>query len=304
MRTFQRFVTGHIDDVGAPVIEKLWPLRPAWAVASISERDAAFFAGLVIETRPAKLLEIGVASGWGSCVLLEALRSAGLPSSELYGVDIAERFFYDAHYATGQCVSDVLPECRPRYHLTTGTSVGECAPTIGDAIDFVFIDAHHMHPWATLDLLAVLPFVEPGTWIAMHDLNLSRKEDQEHRNRGPKYLFEGWDHDKIHSTEEPTMAGAILTCDDAASHLPLLLDILYTPWEIAIEQTVSEAVCSIIAHAYGETWAARFRRAIEIGNYHVGKLHSPDIDRLREEIAALRSGGGRWIRRIFAGRNA
>ena len=304
MKTFQQFPYGHIDAVGAPLVRELWPKQPAWAVASISDADAAFFAGLVVETQPRKLVEIGVASGWGSCVLLHALHSAGLERSEIYGVDIADRFFYDAAYATGQCVRDVMPERLDRYRLLTGVTIGECAPKIGGGVDFAFIDAHHMHPWAALDLLAVMPFMKPGSWIAMHDLNLSRKEDQEHRNRGPKYLFEGWDGDKVHSTQEPTMAGAIRLSDDTTTHLSLLLDILYTPWELPVEARASETVLTILEGAYGASWSASYRRAVEIGNYHVSKVHSPDIEHLRKEVAALRAGPKGWARRIFRERNA
>lgn len=305
MRTFEQFSHAHVDRVGRPIVEALWPRQPAWAVASISTMDAAFFAGLIVEIKPAKLVEIGVASGWGSCVLLEALRSAGLYDSHLHGIDIAERFFYDAGYATGQCVPDVLPDLLPRYHLATNVTAARQLPGIGGDIDFVFIDAHHMHPWATLDLLSVIPFVRPETWIAMHDLNLSRKEDQNHQNRGPKYVFEGWDHDKMHSIETPTMAGAVRVASDPSVHLPLILDILYTPWELPVAADALDPLLAIVLDAYGEVWCAKFRRAFEVGNYHVSKVHSPEIDRLQREIAALRSGvKGRWIRRLLGSRAA
>ena len=175
MKALQQFAYGQVDGAGAPLVRELWPKQPTWAVASISVHDAAFFAGLVVETRPHKLVEIGVASGWGSCVLLHALDRAGLSASQLHGIDISERFFYDAAYATGQCVPDVMPDSTSRYRLRTGVTSAECMAEIGADIDFAFIDAHHMHPWATLDLLAVMPFMTPGSWVAMHDLNLSRK---------------------------------------------------------------------------------------------------------------------------------
>ena len=304
MKTFGQYAYGQIDAIGAPLVRRLWPRQPAWAVASISEIDASFFAGLVVETRPRKLVEIGVASGWGSCVLLEALTSAGLADSELYGVDIADRFFYDAAYATGQCVADVMPDRLSRYRLLTGVTIGECATQIGGNVDFVFIDAHHMHPWAVLDLLAVMPSCKPETWIAMHDLNLSRKEDQEHHNRGPKYLFEAWDGDKVHSVEEPTMAGAIRLSADVSAHLPLLLDVLYTPWELAVETHRLEAIFAILERSYGASWTAKFRRAAEIGNYHVSKVHSPDIDQRARQPATLRARTSGWVRRLLRERNA
>jgi predicted O-methyltransferase YrrM len=303
MRTFQQFAYGQIDAAGAPLVQRLWPRQPAWAVASISQQDSAFLAGLVMETRPRKLVEIGVASGWGSCVLLEALREIGMQSSELYGVDISDRFFYDATFATGQCVADVMPERQSQYRLLTGLTFGECASTIGGNVDFGFIDAHHMHPWAVLDLLALLPIAAPTTWVAMHDLNLSRKEDQEHRNRGPKYLFEAWDGDKVHSTEEPTMAGAIRLSGDPSAHLPLLLDVFYTPWELPVDDRALEAVFANLERAYGAAWSAKYRRAAEIGNYHVNKVHGPDIEQLRRDLTASRARGAGWIRRFVRERN-
>jgi predicted O-methyltransferase YrrM len=299
VKLFESYAYGHVDAIGAPVVAALWQRQPTWAVASISERDAAFFTGLAMEVRPSKVVEIGVASGWGSCVLLSALDVAGRSDAELHGVDIASRFFYDEAYATGQCVAEVLPECVTRYRLRTGVTIGECAPAIGGGIDFAFIDAHHMHPWATLDLLAILPFLVPGSWVAMHDLNLSRKEDQEHRNRGPKYLFEAWEDDRLHSTEIPTMAGAIRVPAQPASTLPLLLDIVHTPFETAIDARAGDAVCTIIDNAYGADWAGKFRRAIEIGTYQLSKMQSADIDDLRRQLAALRGKPARWLRRML-----
>jgi predicted O-methyltransferase YrrM len=302
VKIFESFTCGYLDGIGAPVVRRLWPRQPAWAVASISEMDAAFFAGLVMETRPEKLVEIGVASGWGSCVLLDALDACRVPHGSLHGVDIAPRFFYDESYATGQCVQEVMPDRAERYRLSTGVTIAEVVGEIGAGVDFAFIDAHHMHPWATLDLLGVMPIMKSQSWVAMHDLNLSLKEDQEHRNRGPKYLFEGWVDDKAHSIQQPTMAGAIRLPAEPVAALPLLLDILYTPWELPVDARATNAVCKVVADAFGEGWGGKFARAMEIGNYHVNKLHSPDIDALRREIAGLRRGAAGWARRLFGER--
>jgi predicted O-methyltransferase YrrM len=303
MKMFEQFPFGRIDAVGAPVVRAIWDRQPAWAVASISEMDAAFFAGMVIETRPTRLVEIGVASGWGSCILLHALSVAGIDNAEIVGIDIAPRFFYDEAYATGQCVTDVMPAQLDRYRLITGATAGESATRIGGAIDFAFIDAHHMHPWATLDLLAVLPSMRPGSWVAMHDLSLSLKADQEHHNRGPKYLFEGWDGDKMHSIQRPTMAGAIKLPEDLSSSLPLLLDILYTPWELPVENRAADAVCATIGRTYGDAWQRKFARAVELGNYLVHKMHSSEPQAGRPSVGGLRTRAARVARRLFGERS-
>lgn len=299
MRIFEQFAIGELDQAGRPLTDAMYRQRPAWTVASISDQDAAFFVGLLMAVRPGKIVEIGVASGWGSVMLLEALEAAGVEQYEYFGVDIAERFFYDDNYATGQAVSEVVPALARRYRLLTGCSITEVAPQIGGGIDFAFIDAHHMHPWATLDLLSVLPFLVPESWVALHDLNLCLKEDQEHRNRGPKYLFDAWDGDKLHSVQVPTMAGAIRLGPRPEDHLPLLLDLLYTPWEMPVEERFITPLVALLTERYGTARGTEVRRAAELGNYLVNKMHSPDIDALTAEIGRLRASAATRVGGFF-----
>jgi hypothetical protein len=108
----------------------------------------------------------------------------------------------------------------------------------------------------------------------------------------------------MHSVQQPTMVGAIRMPEDAAGALPVLLDILYTPWELPVEPRASEAVCASVEGCYGAEWGSRFRRAIEVGNYHVSKVHSPDIDELRRQVAALQARPMGWARRLLGERNA
>lgn len=186
------FSKGELDLSGRTLTENLSTRKPSWAVASISHYDSSFLAGLVMAIKPKKLVEVGVASGWGSYILLQALKEAGVKDYEFIGVDISERFFSNPNYGTGQVVYDIGPEFAPNYRLFLDRAISEVAPEIGPGIDFAFIDAHHMHPWATLDMLALLPFLKPKAWVALHDLTLCLREEQNHTNRGPKHLYFSW----------------------------------------------------------------------------------------------------------------
>ncbi len=276
MNAMNRFSHGELDGAGKALVDTLFQRQPPWTVASISGFDAAFFSGLVIAAKPTKMVEVGVASGWGSVVMLSALEAAGVQDYEYVGVDIADRFFYDSQYATGEAVTEVLPDSASKYSLMTGRSIGEVAGEIGGGVDFAFIDAHHMHPWATLDLLALLPFMVPESWVALHDLSLCLKADQDHHNRGPKYLFEGWDGEKVHSIQEPTMAGAIRLGALPEEHLSLLIDVLYTPWEMPVDQRFIAPIEATIADNYGSEWGQKLARAAEVGNYFANKMHATE----------------------------
>lgn len=274
MKLFEQFALGELDKIGRPLTDEMYRKRPAWAVGSVSDYDAAFFSGLAMVVKPKKIVEVGVASGWGSVMLLKSLQEAGVTDYEYFGVDISHRFYHDNSYATGQVMNEVTPELALRYRLLTGRSIAEVAPEIGEGIDFAFIDAHHMHPWATLDLLALLPFLVPESWVTMHDLNLCLKENHKHKNRGPKYLFESWDGDKVHSIQVPTMAGALRLGADPKEHLPLLLDVLYTPWELPVDGRHLTAITNILTKAYGVQWGEKFQEAFDAGNHFVKKMHS------------------------------
>jgi hypothetical protein len=100
------------------------------------------------------------------------------------------------------------------------------------------------------------------------------------------------------------MAGAIRLPAQPASALPLLLDIVHTPFEIAIDARAAGAVCATIGEAYGADWAGKFRRAIEIGNYQLSKMQSPDIDDLRRQLAALGGKPAHWLRRMLGTRGS
>ena len=234
-------------------------LRPKWAQGTISDYDAQFLAGLVTFANAENAVEIGVASGWSSAVLLTALsKLAG--KRRLTGIDLSPTYYLDDSIPTGRAVQEIVPNLASNYHLLTGRLAFDVMPEIGK-VDFAFIDGHHMHPWATLDMLSILPFIDRGRWVAMHDLNLCTFERHRHMNRGPFYLFYMWPDQKLHSTQQPTMIGAVIIDRPPADYLPTLLEILYTPWEVDVDPADLARLAALISAHFGEEWSAKFSGA-------------------------------------------
>jgi predicted O-methyltransferase YrrM len=237
--------------------------RPAWVSGNISDYDSRFLAGLVSFANPRRLVEIGVASGWSSAVVLKALATAD-GQRTLAGIDLSPDYYLDPSIPTGRAVQDSVPDLAANYRLLTGRLAFDVMPEVG-SIDFAFIDGHHMHPWATLDMLSVLPFLERGRWVAMHDLNLCTLERHAHRNRGPFYLFYMWPDQKLHSTQQPTMIGAVVLDRSPADYLPALLEILYTPWEVDVDPATLSRLGTFIGDNFGDGWRSKFSGAFECG---------------------------------------
>lgn len=235
---------------------------PSWIESNVNDDDAPFLAGLVAAASPAQILEIGVASGFSSAVMLKAANSyTGF--ERLSAIDISPAYFVNPVIPTGQAVQEMTPEHIQQYNLITGCQAFEAMDSIGK-VDLVFIDANHFHPFTTIDMLSVLPYVEQGSWVALHDISLCRLDTDAHANRGPYYLFNFWPDPKIHSSFNPPGIGAIYLGHKPEYYLDDLLEILYTPWECDIDQDTLAKIVGFIGRHFGVEWAGRFDKAFKV----------------------------------------
>lgn len=235
--------------------------RPSWVGGSISHYDANFLSGLVQYLAPARVMEIGVASGWSSAVLLRSL-NASVPEGEfkLTAIDLFEQYYLDPSKKTGDVVGVMEQDLLPKYELIVGDLAVDAAAAI-ENLDFLFIDAHHMHPWATIDLLSALHALKRGSWVAMHDINMCMLPKNAHRNRGPFYLYHLWPDQKINSTQQPSMIGAARLDRMPEEYLPFLIELLHTPWEVSIDQAVADRLAALIGKHFGQSYVQEIQSA-------------------------------------------
>lgn len=173
--------------------------KPSWAEGAITQEDARFVHDLVLETRPASAVEIGVASGCSSAVLLQALDIVGDAGAEeplLYAFDIATHCYFDGNIPTGTAVKEETPDLASRYALTCGDALDASRRLTGMSIEFAFIDGNHYHPWPAIDLIALLPVLAPGAWVALHDIRLPEINIRSLRGYGPGYVYDRWPFEK------------------------------------------------------------------------------------------------------------
>jgi predicted O-methyltransferase YrrM len=205
--------------------------RPAWVQGGISGGDSEFLVELVSGVAPRTVLELGVASGASSAALLFALDQLGSGDRTLRSCDVRSTCYFDATRATGSAVDEMYPERRTRWLLDTDSDarrIGQALPA--GSIDLTFIDANHSHPWPLLDLLHVTRVARPGSWIALHDIELPKLHPQ-YQVHGPQWLFEAWPFNKIHGVGDSMNIGAVQLPDDLRDLVPMALELLECPWE-------------------------------------------------------------------------
>ena len=142
-----------------------------------------FINGVVRKYKPKKILEVGVAWGGSSIIILNAIKD--IKDAHLYSIAI------DGSETIGQCANKYFPHLSDKYTLFKGNIVPEYIETIGNNIDLALIDTTHVEPGEILEFLLVLPFLKEQAIIIFHDIDLqiSRSKDEKMRDEVAPYII-------------------------------------------------------------------------------------------------------------------
>jgi len=138
-------------------------------VSEMTEEERQFLNSLLRRNKPKKLLEIGIASGSSSVIMLNAIKD--IEGAMLYSIDRSVELYHDKQKATGYIV-DNYPELKTKWKLYVGGLSFEFIEDIGGEIDFALIDTVHFNPGEILDFLMILPFLSEAALVVFHDTNL------------------------------------------------------------------------------------------------------------------------------------
>lgn len=236
-------------------------------MGAVSRYDAKFLCDLIALSQPGKCFEVGVASGMSTTFILQALEKVG-PESELVSVDISQQYYADRTKAVGYIVEAVVPEPGCKYGLHFHHWSADAEKFAADQkFEFVFIDAHHSHPWATLDTMLILPFVKPGTWIAVHDIAL-KDIPRFASETGPFNVFEAFSPPKIKSRFENQNIGAFQVAGSYRDYEATLLKSLAQDWTVSgvIKESFYNRIFEMVQQFYSAEFAAQVRSLIEAHN--------------------------------------
>lgn len=134
----------------------------------------AFLCGLIKEKRPKKIVEVGVAAGGTTCVILECVQELGLDSF-VYSIDLCDDYWQDPSKKTGYML-DMLPDSLKRKHrLITGQYLLECLDEISPErdVDFLVLDTVHQLPGEIFDFISAYPYLKKDAVIVLHDIVLN-----------------------------------------------------------------------------------------------------------------------------------
>lgn len=138
-------------------------------------QEHAFLCGLIKERKPKKIVEIGVAEGGTTAVIVNCLSLLG-NECEVYSVDLRELCFCNNQEKTGyeyERMAQYINTENITHYILLGKLIAGQLKKIGNNIDFVILDTTHRLPGEVLDFLCILPYLAKDAVVVLHDTNLN-----------------------------------------------------------------------------------------------------------------------------------
>lgn len=202
--------------------------------SEMSDRQTAFLCGLIKKFRPKKILEIGVAAGGTTAIMLNCISMLEL-DTKVVSVDLFSDYYRDATkkvgYLAEEC-KDIL-NTKQEYTLYTGKLVAELLDKLDGDIDFVVLDTMHSLPGELLDFLAVFPLLKQGCVVVLHDIILNHRKDSA-AQFAAKILFDTVVADKFLDIDQEgrlSNIGAFVITEDTGKYIENIFSALTITWK-------------------------------------------------------------------------
>ncbi|MCP9927987.1 class I SAM-dependent methyltransferase [Cyanobium sp. CH-040] len=233
--------------------------RKGWGSASID--DLVFIQDLVATYSPSLFLEVGTASDLSGGFIANFMSDHN--GRHLITIDHDNSFFGDPTKPNGFLIRDIYDGGEVHVDFKPFTTSKD-VPDIGHRFEMCFIDANHQHPWPTLDLIAVFPYLVSGKLVILDDLDLFKKQNPV-IGIGPKYLFDQFPSRLRLRSSQDDIGALRLEGMPVSEVESALADALLMPWTNVTRLTESQIndYSRIIKAHYSENLVNSFLLAVE-----------------------------------------
>jgi predicted O-methyltransferase YrrM len=239
-----------------------------------------FINGIIRKFKPKKCLEIGVARGGSSIIILNALKD--IQDSFLISLDL-NTITKEGH-KIGENVKKFFPELtsNKKWQLFTGEMPHKFLDKLGLKFDFLFLDTVHLTPGELINIIEALPFLEENAIIIMHDIMFHLPTNKYYNPREVKfhpsqiYLFTSLAGCKIIIEDENKGAeniGAVFLYSNKEKYYLNYFLLLLTPWEYMPKKSQIEELRSFILKYYkNEIFLLLFNRAVKENEIYINNF--------------------------------
>lgn len=245
-------------------------------ISEMDEEERVFLTELILKYKPRKVLEIGVAAGASSAVILNALEH--VDGAEFYSIDYSQKYYRDNSKQTGFFALDIKNNFKTPWMLHTGGVTAEFIEKIGSDIDFCLIDTMHVQPGEILDFLMVLPYLKSGAVIALHDIALHLSMIEQQWSDCNAQLFSALKGEKIlpaefnsEFTPFPNI-GAVVLDNDMKDNLFDIFNLLLVYWKYSLNEHDYRVIYDYFKKHYDKYFLEIFSKTAEINKKRLARI--------------------------------
>lgn len=242
--------------------------------------EQAFLCGIIKERKPRKIVEVGVAAGGTTAVILNCIHILNL-DSRLYSVDLATTFDLNGETKQigfyGSEVAKILGK-ESNLNILTGKTIAERIQEIGEEIEMLFLDTSHMLPGELLDFIVTFPYLAPNAVVVLHDISLNCYWLEDPANYATKVLFDVVGGDKL-LNRDPSRPwqypniGAFYVTKETEYSLENCISALTMSWKYCPSEWHLEQYRKIVEKKYSKEYLDLFDRCVSLAKM---KIHSSD----------------------------
>lgn len=261
------------------------------------ERERAFVLEQIQRYKPKKIVEIGIAAGANSVLILDFLFSNNfLDSTSLYALDYNTTYYRDLYGGgehnrkSGFLVQEIIPHLSSYYHLYTGRFCANHLDKIGSEIDFCIIDTVHSAPGEAFDFLMVLPYLAPNAVIILHDIAYHCLAPNKYSHICALLFLSLVGKKEIPSQYTPyenifQNIGSCVLAPQQNNYFDLYFRILHMPWEYMPSAEDLSVIKNHILKHYGESFVTAFEHIVALQNkWWLQEPKLPFLKKLRRKI--------------------
>ena len=134
----------------------------------LSDEEALFINGLIRKNKLKNCLEIGVAHGGSSIIILNSIKD--IEDSLLVSLDLNSEIYNEPDKKTGYRVNQYFPELAKKWKLYTGDQPHKFLDNLNIKFDLLFLDTTHVSPGELINFIEALPFLNENAIVVIHDL--------------------------------------------------------------------------------------------------------------------------------------
>lgn len=241
----------------------------------MTESQLGFLCGLIRDKRPQKIVEVGVASGGTTLVILQCLKMLEMKSS-LFSVDLNERLYSNKEKETGYVARDVEADGRYAsiYHrYLLGKYLPEVLLEIDNDIDFLILDTVHHLPGEILDFLAALPLMKNGATVVLHDVTLQHEKETDDYCFATQILFSCVSAEKyINNVDGYPNIAAFCVESDTCENVNDVFSALTLTWNYMLSQEETNIYRAWYNKFFNEQSCRLFEQALEMNSKTLARI--------------------------------